>query len=245
MDHSAIFDQKVTLITGASGSIGYSIAKKLAAKGVIPCFLVRDPDKLAPEELPPNIFPNGYRIFCADFARPGDIENLFEAFTKEFDHLDILVHCAGAIYLGEILKMPVESLDQLYAINVRAPLFLTQLFLPLLIKQQGQIVFMNSSVSNQATWSSNGAYAATKLAQKVVAETIRNEVNSKGVRVLAIYPGRTSSQMQKYIHEFENKAYVPENLLQPDDIGEMVVSALALPSSAEVTDIFIRPNKKT
>jgi NADP-dependent 3-hydroxy acid dehydrogenase YdfG len=139
--------------------------------------------------------------------------------------------------------MPIDDLDRLFNVNVRAPLYLTQLFIRSLIKNQGQIVFINSSVINQSNWLNNGAYAATKLALKAVTDSIRNEVNSKGVRVLGIYPGRTSSQMQKYVHSFEKKKYNPRKLLQPDDIADVVVSSLRLPRTAEVTDISIRPNK--
>ncbi len=236
-------DQKIALITGASGSIGFAIAKKLAGYGVIPCLHVRDEEKIDRSELNPVLFPNGYRIFRADFEEDDDIDYLYKAFAKEFDHLDILVHSAGAIHLGEILEMPLGKLDWLYNVNVRGPLYLTQLFLRLLIKNQGQIVFINSSVTNQTNWLNNGAYAATKLALKAVTDSIRNEVNSKGVRVLGIYPGRTSSRMQKQVHNFENKEYNPRKLLQPDDIAEVVVSSLRLPRTAEVTDISIRPNK--
>jgi NADP-dependent 3-hydroxy acid dehydrogenase YdfG len=51
--------------------------------------------------------------------------------------------------------------------------------------------------------------------------------------------------MQARIHEKERKAYRPELLLQPDDIASIVLSALSLPRTAELTDIHIRPLIKT
>jgi NADP-dependent 3-hydroxy acid dehydrogenase YdfG len=62
--------------------------------------------------------------------------------------------------------------------------------------------------------------------------------------VTSVYPGRTATPRQARIHEWEGKAYRPERLLQPEDIAAMVVAALELPRTAEVTDITIRSMTK-
>jgi NADP-dependent 3-hydroxy acid dehydrogenase YdfG len=77
-----------------------------------------------------------------------------------------------------------------------------------------------------------------------IANSLRAEVNAHGVRVLSIYLGRTASEMQQRIHEAEGKLYRPELLLQPEDIASVILNALSLPSTAEVTDIHIRPMRK-
>jgi NADP-dependent 3-hydroxy acid dehydrogenase YdfG len=77
-----------------------------------------------------------------------------------------------------------------------------------------------------------------------LAETFRAELNSDGVRVLNVYPGRTATERQRRIYAEEGRPYRPERLLQPRDIAEIVVEALALPRTAEVTDIQIRSAKK-
>jgi NADP-dependent 3-hydroxy acid dehydrogenase YdfG len=66
-------------------------------------------------------------------------------------------------------------------------------------------------------------------------------VNSDGIRVLSIYPGRTATPMQEKIHKMEGKEYDPKRLLQSDDIADVVISVLSLPRTAEVTDISVRP----
>lgn len=73
---------------------------------------------------------------------------------------------------------------------------------------------------------------------------LRAEVNSDGVRVLSVYPGRTAIPMQAAIIASEGRAHLPEKLLQPDDVAATVVSALMLPRTAEVTDVKIRPLTK-
>jgi NADP-dependent 3-hydroxy acid dehydrogenase YdfG len=50
--------------------------------------------------------------------------------------------------------------------------------------------------------------------------------------------------MQAAVHEAEGKVYQPERLLQPEDVASVVINALSLPRTAEVTDINIRPMRK-
>jgi NADP-dependent 3-hydroxy acid dehydrogenase YdfG len=51
--------------------------------------------------------------------------------------------------------------------------------------------------------------------------------------------------MQASVHEMEGKAYHPEHLMQPEDVAAVVLNALSLPRSAEVTDISMRPLRKS
>jgi NADP-dependent 3-hydroxy acid dehydrogenase YdfG len=73
---------------------------------------------------------------------------------------------------------------------------------------------------------------------------LRDEVNDDGVRVLSAFAGRTASPMQAAIHRAEGRAYHPERRLQPEDVAAAIVGALALPRTAEITEIRIRPERK-
>jgi NADP-dependent 3-hydroxy acid dehydrogenase YdfG len=110
----------------------------------------------------------------------------------------------------------------------------------MLKSSRGQIVFINSSVGLVAR-ANVGQYAATKHALKAVADSLREEVNTDGVRILSVFPGRTATPMQTAVHEMEGRPYQPEHFIQPEDIADVVINALVLPRTAEVTDINIRP----
>jgi NADP-dependent 3-hydroxy acid dehydrogenase YdfG len=138
----------------------------------------------------------------------------------------------------------IEDLDVQYSVNVRAPYMLTQHLLPLLTAAQGQIVFVNSTVGLMAKRPEVGQYGATKHALRAVADSLREEVNANGIRVLSVYLGRTATPLQETIHRLEGREYHPEALLQPDDVAAVVLQALFLPPTAEVTDISIRPMRK-
>lgn len=108
----------------------------------------------------------------------------------------------------------------------------------------GQVVFINSSRDSVAKPTST-QYDSTKHALKAIANSLRAEVNAHRVRVLSVHLGRTAGEMQERIHHMEGKPYRPELLLQPDDVAAVILTALSLPSTAEVTDIHIRPMVKT
>jgi NADP-dependent 3-hydroxy acid dehydrogenase YdfG len=87
-------------------------------------------------------------------------------------------------------------------------------------------------------------YAAVKHGLKGLADALRAEVNSAGVRVISVYPGQTATAMQERRYAIEGRAYQPERLIQPADVAALVVNALGLARTAEVTDIQIRPTLK-
>jgi NADP-dependent 3-hydroxy acid dehydrogenase YdfG len=138
----------------------------------------------------------------------------------------------------------LEDFDRQYRVNVRAPYLLTQLLLPRIISSRGQIVFVNSSAGLHAR-KGVGQYAATKHALRGIADSLREEVNEHGVRVLSVFLGRTASRMQANVYGREGRPYRPELLLQPDDVASVIVHALELPRTAEVTDIHLRPLLKS
>ncbi len=238
------FTDQVAVVTGASSGIGKAIALELAEKDATLCLLGRKLETLtAIANSVPTSFPRSV-CFQLDLTLDEDIHQLKARLEQDFGHVDLLVHSAGVISLGQLATAPVEDFDWQYRTNVRAPYALTQALLPLLIPRQGQIVFINSSAGLGAK-AGVGQYAASKHALKAIADSLRAEVNALGLRVLSVFPGRTASPMQAAVHALEGKAYHPESLLQPQDVAAVVLNALSLPRSAEVTDISIRPLVKS
>ena len=69
--------------------------------------------------------------------------------------------------------------------------------------------------------------------------------NADGIRVCSIHLGRTATPRQEAIFAKEARPYVPDLLVQPADVAEVLVGVLALPTNAEVTEIRVRPAKKS
>ena len=234
---------RVALVTGASSGIGRAIALALAGQGARICAVGRNIAGLSE-----TVAAAGPLSKVTDFQIDLTSEQSFELLARHLEdigRLDMLIHCAGVICQGRMEDAPVEDLDLQYATNVRAPYVLTKRLLPLLIASRGQIVFINSSAGLNARRAEAGQYAATKHALRAIADSLREEVNPEGVRVVSVYLGRTATPMQETLFREEGKDYRPEMLLQPEDVAAVVVQTLMLPPTAEVTDISIRPMRKS
>ena len=236
----ASLKNQIAVITGASSGIGQAVALGLAATGVKTCLLGRKLETL--EGVAKLARKTGPQVWCyqVDLTVDQDLRKTADLIQQDLGHVDMLIHSAGIISFGRLEYAPIEDLDRQYRTNVRAPYALTQALLPMLRSRRGQIAFINSSAGLNAS-ANVGQYAATKHALKAVADSFRKEVNAEGLRVLSIYPGRTASPMQEAVFEKEGREYRPELLMQPEDLASVVISALALPRSAEVTDINVRP----
>jgi NADP-dependent 3-hydroxy acid dehydrogenase YdfG len=233
---------QIAVVTGASSGIGEAVAVALAARGLRPCLAGRDVERL--QRLADDLTARGPRpsVVRADLGLDEGIRTLIEA-VEAMGRLDVLVHSAGALRLGDVLKAGWDDLDELYRVNLRAPYLLTKALLPLLAASRGQIVFVNSSAALRAS-ANNALYAATKAALVSLAGSIRDRVNPLGVRVLTVFLGRTATPMQERVHAFEGRSYDPGSLLSPGDVADLVVQALMLPRTAELTDITVRPMTK-
>ena len=181
---------------------------------------------------------------AADLTLDKAVAALGGLVSTVFGTLDLLILSIGVFVSGPVAATSVEDLDSAYRTNVRAPYLLTQTLLPALEKASGQVVFVNSSVGVRAR-GGIGAYAASKHALKAIADSLRDEVDPLGVRVLSVYPGRTATPMQKEIFAREGRPWTPEHLLQPEDVARAVLDAIALPRTAEVSDLHLRPMHRT
>lgn len=223
-------------MTGASSGVGRAIAHALAKEGAKLIVAGRSLKTLR------DTFENA-EAFQVDLTVEEEIAKLKQTIEHDFGRVDILVHSAGIYSTDPVEKAPASDFDKLYRLNLRAPYLLTQSLIPMLRAQKGQVVFINSSVGIKSK-AHIAQYAATKHALKAVADSLREELNKDGVRVLSIYLGSTATSMQERIHKIEGRIYHPELLLQPDDVASIIISSLRLPRTAEVTDINIRPMKK-
>jgi NADP-dependent 3-hydroxy acid dehydrogenase YdfG len=240
---SLLLDQ-IALVTGASSGIGRAIAIDLTRQGADACLVGRRREALeaAAEEI--SALGGRSHVYRTDLTCDPELYGLAESIQQHFGRLEILVLCGGAISYGPVSVASVEEFDLQYRSNLRCHYLLVQVLLPLLIKSQGQIVFVNSSTATRVSTDGVGQFTATQYALRAIADSLRSEVNANGVRVLSVYPGRTATPRMAERFEQEGRTYHPELLMQPEDVATMVTHALCLPRTAEVTDIMMRPMMK-
>jgi NADP-dependent 3-hydroxy acid dehydrogenase YdfG len=231
------------VVTGASSGIGQALTIALARTGARVWAIARRRERL--DALDDQVAGSTGAVVpvVADLERDEDVASAANEILSRSDRVDVLIHSAGAITLGAFDSVSPGDFDRQYRVNLRAPVLLTQTLLPALKRAEGQIVFINSSAALRAS-AGNALYAATKHGLKAVADGLRDEVNPERVRVISVYAGRTATPMQVSVHEHEGRRYRPELLLRPDDIVEVVLAALSVPRSGEVTDVSVRPIAK-
>lgn len=234
---------QVALVTGSSSGIGRAIALELASRGINLCLLGRNAQALRETAAAARLSPK-VRTYPLDITNDNNVADLATRLEDEWDGIDILIHSAGIIHLGTVEEAGIEILDRQYRVNVRAPFLLTQILLPCIRRRAGQIAFINSS-AGLSGHANTSQYAATKHALKAIADSLREEVNAAGIRVLSVFPGRTATPMQAAIFQEESRPYEAEKLLQPEDVAIAVADALSLPETAETTEISIRPRLKS
>jgi NADP-dependent 3-hydroxy acid dehydrogenase YdfG len=254
---------RVAVVTGASSGIGRAIALRLVAAGTTVIAVGRDKSRL--DELPlaagqdgrepaaggpgadgPGADgPGAARIIPAQVDLTDDeARSAFVAGVLGGPRVDILVLSAGTYGSGAHADASVDDLDAQYAANVRAPYALTQELLPALRAGGGDLLVVNSTQGVRAS-GNTGQFAATQHAMRAVADSLRQEVNADGIRVCTIHLGRTATPRQESIFAGEGRSYAPELLVQPTDVADVVATVLGLPSGAEVTEIHLRPAKKS
>jgi NADP-dependent 3-hydroxy acid dehydrogenase YdfG len=237
------FSGHTAVITGAAGGVGQAIADCLITAGAKAVLVGRSEESLGSLVRQHGWEPAAVSCCPVDLCVESDIARFVSHVRATDMRVDQIIHAAGIITLDDPADEHLRDFDVQYQVNVRAPYQLTRGLLPQLIKCGGQVVFVNSSVGVQAR-RGVGQYAATKHALRAIADSLREEVNEDGVRVLSVFLGRTASRMQQAVHEQEGRPYRPDRLLQPSDVASMVIAALTIPRTAEVTDLHIRPMLK-
>lgn len=231
------------LVTGGSQGIGKAIALALAGQGMSLLLVARrqEPLDIAVREARAlGVTAEGRAMDLLD-------DNARDRLIAEIDGrpsgLDVLVHSTGSIARADVVDASLDDFDRQYQANLRAPFALTKGVLPSLGRARGQIVFVSSSAALVAR-ANTAQYAATQAGLRALATSLRDEVNSAGIRVTIVFPGRTATPRQAIIHAWEGRDYHPDRLLQPEDVAAIVVASIALPRTAEVTEISIRPMAK-
>lgn len=233
---------KTALITGATGGMGREIAKQLVTDGVHLILMGRNEKKLkSMKDDLRGISSAGIETVCLDLSE--DIEKPAEELALRLDHLEIFIHTAGVIIPNHIENVTREEFDEQFNVNFRSLFTLIRTLLPLLKQTGGQIVMVNSSVIKGAKGELS-VYTSAKHAMAGFTESLREEVNPFGVRVVNIIPGKTATAMQEDLFRRKNLKMKGELLIQPYEIAYTILKILKLPVSSEITELVIRPMKK-
>ena len=213
---------KTAVVTGASRGIGFEIAKTLAADGYQVACIARTESKAVRE-----LKQNKNAVFSsADLTDTAKLTVLAQEILEQMGHVDALVHCAGAACHGLFQEISVSSRQNLYALNLTAPVELSRLLLPSMIRRHSSNILCVSSVWGEIGASCEVDYSVTKGALLAFVKALAKEVGLSGIRVNAVSPGTILTDMTKPLGEETLRDLADETALgrlgTPADVAGVV-----------------------
>ncbi|MFH0985988.1 MAG: SDR family oxidoreductase, partial [Candidatus Omnitrophota bacterium] len=187
-------------ITGGTSRLGQAFVRKAAGQGARVFFTYFRSLETAQE-----LEKGGAKGFLLDLANSRDIDAFAEAFKGENEQLDVLIHNAAATADALIEKMSEKEWDDVLRVNLKAPFYLTQKLLPLLLMKKPSKVFTLVSRAGLSGLAGAANYAASKGGLIAMTKTLARELGRKKILVNAINPGFMRSAMT---------ADVPQDVLQ-------------------------------
>ncbi len=219
-------DGRVVMITGANRGIGQAIAAKLHRQGYTLSLGARDPETLA-----------GWRderVMTAHFEATDKATHRIwvEATAARFGRIDGLVNNAGVNGPFSIEDDRDDAIDAVWQVNVKAPLSMIRLCLPMLRASGAGRIINVVSLSGKRVCNDNVAYNMSKFAALALTHSARRLGWADGVRATALCPGLVRTDMTRGV-----TGHPAAEMIDPADLAELAATVLALPNTASVAEL--------
>ena len=231
---------KVALITGAGRGIGLAIARAFAAEG---CHLIlagRSVSSL--DKAGRELTRQGVRVLAhaCDVRDPESVRALGTAIKNQFRHVDVLINNAGITQPSlSVEKLDYETWKDVIDTNLNGMYLVTHEILPLM--RRGSTVVNNLSLAATRVFPGLSAYDASKFGALGFTDTLREELRPKGIRVIALIPGATDTEIWNTLWPDAPR----KKMMSADTVATAVVSALKLPENTTVEELKLQPSTGT
>lgn len=192
---------KVALVTGAGSGIGLATVELFAREGAQVVLVGRNQQAL--EAAAGRIGTDRAIAVAADVSRPEDNARMVQAAVERFGGVDVFVANAGIEgATATIETYPVETFDEVIAINVRGVFLGLKYAIPALRQRGGGSIVITSSIGGiRGRGQGNSAYIASKHAEIGLMRTATMECAPYNIRVNAVLPGPIETRMMRSIEE--------------------------------------------
>jgi len=235
-------DGTVAIVTGGSRGIGLALSRGLADAGAR--VVVASRSQADCQAAVDGITDSGGTAVAVatDVASAEDRARLVTETLAAFGRLDVLVNNAGILKPHNTLRVTEAELDNLIAVNLKGPVFLSQLALPHLEADGGGSIINISALGAFQPMAGIGAYCAVKAAMVNWTSTMAKEWTARGVRVNCLVPGPVATEMilprdpdarQQFVADLSGSTLVGR-LADPEDLVG-AVTFLASPASQFMT----------
>ena len=224
-----LLEGKTAVITGCSRGIGKAVLNRMTAQGASAFALVRREDAAFTEHCAGLSEKYGVdvRMVYADFENENAVTAAAREILKTKERIDILVNNIGVAFPQRMLAMtPMEAVKRSFQINVFSGMLFTQLISKSMMRgRRGSIVFLSSSAAFDG--GANIEYSAGKAAVLGEVRRLAVELGGFGIRVNAIAPGLTDTDMGGITSEEVKAAALSRNIMkrmgEPEEIADAAV----------------------
>lgn len=215
-----LLEGKVALITGGSRGIGKAIAMAYAREGAKLFICARRATELRKTAKEIRSVGGVVRWCAADLSKAREVKRVVRQVIHDYGAIHVLVNNASILGPREpIVRYPLSSWEEVVKVNLTALFLVTREVLKIMIPQKdGSIINLSSGVGRvgKARW---GAYAASKFGVEGFTQVLADEVRDCNIRVNAVNPGGTRTEMRAQAYPEED----PMTLPAPDEITEVFV----------------------
>jgi NADP-dependent 3-hydroxy acid dehydrogenase YdfG len=243
----------VALVTGASSGIGAAVAQALAGAGATVALAARRRDRL--DALAAAITGRAGRalVVPADLADPDQAAAVVRTTVAELGRLDTLVNNAGLMLLGTAEDTPFAEWQRMVDVNVTGLIACAHAALPHLLsaaaggpRRVADMVNI-SSTAGRVTRGGRTVYSMTKYGLSGFAESLRQEVATRHVRISLVEPGATVTELRGHNRpEVAGLAGAPGDTrwLDPADVADAVAYIVTRPRHVAVNELMVRPTEQ-
>lgn len=203
------FKDKTVIVTGAGSGIGRATAIRFAKEGANVALVGRTADTL---EATAQYFPqdhtwihtDNYLTVTCDISQEGQVQAMVDHVLKKFGRIDVVVNNAGQAIQGKVTELSSEDWQQAIDVNLNGTFYVCKAVMPALIKSKGNIVNVSSLSGMGGDWNM-AAYNAAKAGVSNLTRTLALDHGPDGVRVNAVNPSVTKTEMTTKIQQDDEK----------------------------------------
>lgn len=230
---------QTAVVTGASSGIGAATARRLAAEGFAVICAARREDRITAlaEEI-------GGRAIACDVTDQAAVARLAAAAG---DDVALLINNAGgALGLEPVAEADLDAWQTMYAANVLGATAVTKAFLPTLIDNEGQVIFVTSTAADGG-YEGGAGYCGAKAAERAVVQSMRLELVDQPVRIAEVSPGMVRTEefsLTRFGGDQERADQVYAGVAQPlvaEDIADVIGWIATRPAHVNIDRITVRP----
>lgn len=230
---------RAAVVTGGSKGIGYGIAEALAGAGANVLISARTESEVGAAAQRLNDLGGGRVVGAVcDVRRYEQVKAMIGQAVDEFGGLDMLVNNAGVGHFGPVEETSAETWDQIIETNLSGTFYCCREAIPHLKRRDDAWIINIASLAGKNPFEGGATYNASKFGVVGFSEALMMDVRQEGIRVNYIMPGSVNTHFRAEGPSDDNAW-----MIQPEDIGRMVLDLVRYPSRTLSSRIEVRPSR--